>query len=96
MATKFSRKLDELQRELAKATAGGEPMAKALTSEPARPAGPVLDSGAFMSKALTSLGKRHISSSQFTACEYAINAGRQPDPKVVKAVISDEPYSPWG
>ena len=51
---------------------------------------------AFMDKAMAAVKRGHISAIQLTTSEMRLNNGKLPERQVIKAVLSETEYSPWG
>src|SRR4051794_37703907 len=96
----FSRQLGRIHNDLANAYTGvARTMAKALTvptatQEEALAPGEITGRE-FMAKALAAHAAGHISSVHLTTSELAIGAGQPPPPRIVKAVMTQSPYSDW-
>jgi hypothetical protein len=96
MSNHFTRQMDRINNELAKAYGGGRPMAKALGESSTPEPGMTMSGEEFMAKALKSQAAGHISASQLTECELHINACKAPPAAITRAVVNGVAYSPWG
>ena len=108
--TQFTARLDGLTRDLAKAhgstgmakthpvgarIGSARPLAKALTPEPEAISDNIMSGEVFMAKALESVGRGHITTTQLTNAEFRLREGKLPDPQVVKAVLTGTKYWPF-
>lgn len=71
------------------------PMAKALTPKDPNYEPQVIGREEFLAKALTSVGRGHITGAQLTEVEYCLNAGRRPPERLIRAVVDGVEYSPF-
>lgn len=71
------------------------PMEKALKPKDPNYEPQLVSREEFMAKALTSLGRGHITGNQVSEAEFCLNAGRRPPERLIRAVIDGVEYSPY-